>query len=261
MNSWVTGPRSAPPILRSEALTSSFLSFCQNWYTQPRASSATNVSAGMRVEDLLQCVAPFGREAQPDARVVEAEDPREDLGREACGDGPRVWLAQIGGELLAVGERHRRAELRVEQQAVLGEEPREQQPVPLLVRALRDEQVAVVAQLAPLRAKPIAEGRLRGIEVFRTPVGEHAEALDGSARRRLRGATGGEDRRFQLLSEEGGQGSHGWPQMITVVPASRCDWTSARSWSKYGVGSSPGLKVADGGFTSTLFGSSFLAAR
>ena len=148
-----------------------------------------------------------------------------------------------------------------QQQAVLGEEPREQQPVPLLVRALRDEQVAVVAQLAPLRAKPIAEGRLRGIEMFRTPVGEHAEALDGSARRRLRRTTGGEHRRLELLSEEGGQGAHGWPQMITVVPASRCDCTSARSWSKYGVGSSPGLKVADGGLTSTLVGSSFLAAR
>ena len=261
MNSWVTGPRSAPPILRSEALTSSFLSFCQNWYTHPSASSATNVSAGMASRICSSAWRPFGREAQPDARVVETEDPGEDLRGEACGDGPRVWLAQIGGELLALGERYRRAELRVEQQAVLREEPREQQPVPLLVRALRDEQVAVVAQLAPLRAKPIAEGRLRGIEVFRTPVGEHAEALDGSARRRLRRTTGGEHRRLELLSEEGGQGAHGWPQMITVVPASRCDWTSARSWSKYGVGSSPGLKVADGGFTSTLVGSSFLAAR
>ena len=115
----------------------------------------------MRVEDLLQCVAPLGREAQPDARVVEPEDPGQDLRREPCGDRPAVWLAELGGELLAVGERYRRLELRVEQQAVLREEPREQQPVPLLVRALRDEQVAVVAQLAPLRAKPVAEGRLR----------------------------------------------------------------------------------------------------
>ena len=42
--------------------------------------------------------------------------------------------------------------------------------------------------------------------------------------------------------EGGGQGAHGWPQMITVVPASRCDWTSARSWSKYGVEIVAGLE-------------------
>ena len=41
-------------------------------------------------------------------------------------------------------------------QAVLGEEPREQQPVPLLVRALRDQQLAVVARAgATSRASPL----------------------------------------------------------------------------------------------------------
>ena len=82
---------------------------------------------------------------------------------------------------------------------------------------------------ATSRASPLRSAACVGIEVFRTPVGEHAEALDGSARRRLRRTTGGEHRRLKLLSEGGGQGAHGWPQMITVVPASRCGCTSARS--------------------------------
>ena len=93
MNSWVTGPRSAPPILRSEALTSSFLSFCQNWYTQPSASSAAKTSAGRSVEDLLQRVPSLGRKAKPNARVVEPEDTWQDLGGESGCDGPAIGLA------------------------------------------------------------------------------------------------------------------------------------------------------------------------
>jgi len=101
--------------LRSEALTSSF------WRPSGARRSLTHGSSRRKIP----------------GRISAAKRAATDH---------RVWLAQIGGELFALGERYWRAELGVEQQAVLREEPREQQPVPLLVRALRDEQVMVVAQ-------------------------------------------------------------------------------------------------------------------
>ena len=100
---------------------------------------------------------------------------------------------------------------------------------------------------SPLRSAACVASRCSGRRSANTPRLSMAARDAASAARRAARTDG-----LQLLSKEGGQGAHGWPQMITVVPASRCDWTSARSWSKYGVGSSPGLKVADGGLTSTL---------
>ena len=64
------------------------------------------------VEDLLQRVPTLGREAQPHAGVVETEDAGQDLGGEARCDRPAVGLAQLGCQVLAIGERHRRLVLR-----------------------------------------------------------------------------------------------------------------------------------------------------
>ena len=66
--------------------------------------------------------------------------------------------------------------LRVQQQVVLRQEPGEQQPVPLLVGALGDEQLPVAAELAPLRPQTVAQRRLLGVEMLGPAVGEHAQA-------------------------------------------------------------------------------------
>ena len=44
VNSWVTAGSSSAPIFTSEAFTSSLRWACQNWYTQPRLSLASNTS-------------------------------------------------------------------------------------------------------------------------------------------------------------------------------------------------------------------------
>ena len=236
MNSWVTGPRSAPPILRSDALTSSFLSFCQNWYTQPERVVGGEHLGRQPVEDLLERVAALRREPQPHARIVEPEDARQDLGGEPGRHRPAVGLAQLGGQLLALGQRDRRPVLRVEQQVVLGQEPGEQQPVPLLVRALGDEQLPIAAELAPLRPQPIAQRRLLGVEVLRPAVGEHAQPLDRSTRRALRRAPRRQHRRLQLLAKRRRTGrASSRPQMITVLSASRWGCTCVAQLVEVGV--------------------------
>jgi len=70
----------------------------------------------------------------------------------------------------------------MQQQVVLGEEPSEQQSMPLLVSALCHEQFAVVAELATLRPQAVAEHRLVGIEVPRLVSQEHTETVKGGAR-------------------------------------------------------------------------------
>ena len=65
-----------------------------------------------RLHDRLEREPRLGRESKPDAGIVEAEDPRQDLGREASGHSPRIGLVQLGGELGALGKRHRRPILR-----------------------------------------------------------------------------------------------------------------------------------------------------
>ena len=78
--------------------------------------------------------------------------PGQDLGREAGGDRPAVGLAELVGELIAVGEGERCSVLGMEQKLVLGQKPGEEQPVPLLVGAFCDQQLLVLAELAPLGA-------------------------------------------------------------------------------------------------------------
>ena len=221
-----------------------------------------NVSAGMASRICSSAWRPSGREAQPDARVVETEDPGQDLRREACGDGPRR---------LARPDRRRAPRTRRASPArgtaggAAGRSPRgtgrtaagatARTRTPR--RAARGRcRAGATSRAAHCGGPPASASRCSGRRSANTPRLSMA-ARDAALRR----TAGGEHRRLELLSEGGGQGAHGWPQMITVLPALRCDCTSARSWSKYAVGSSPGLKVADGGFTSTLSGSSFLAAR
>ena len=110
------------------------------------------------------------------------------------------------GKLLAVGERDRRLVLRVQQQVVLREEPGEQQPVPLLVRALGDQQLTVAAELPPLRPQPVAQRRLARVEMLGPAVGEHPEPLDRGARRALGRTPRGEHRRLELLAKRGWTG-------------------------------------------------------
>ena len=113
-----------------------------------------------RFHDRLEREPRLGSESKPDAGVVEAEDPRQDLGREASRHPPRIRLVQLGGEVGALGKRHRRPVLRVDQEPVLGEEASEEQAVPLLVGALRKQQLdrlTLVSQLPALRPQPSTE--------------------------------------------------------------------------------------------------------
>lgn len=89
-----------------------------------RESSASGYG-GDAFDDLLEGEATFGRQAQPDGGVVEAEDPGQNLGGKAACHSPRVWLAEVGGQFAALGQRQWCLELRVDQQVVLGEESRE----------------------------------------------------------------------------------------------------------------------------------------
>ena len=73
----------------------------------------------------------------------------------------------------------------MQQQAVLGQEPRKQQPMPLLVGALRDQQLTVAAELPPLRPQAIPQARLVGIEMLGPALGEHAQPIDRRPRRAL----------------------------------------------------------------------------
>ena len=83
------------------------------------------------------------------------------------GEDPGVALPLLGGELPDLGDRDRGA-LRVEQQVVLGEEPGEQHPVPLLVRDLLDEPVdAQGADAAAEGLGPLAQGRPQAAQLGR----------------------------------------------------------------------------------------------
>ena len=120
-------------------------------------------------------MAALGSEPKPHAGIVQPKDARQDLGREAGSHRPAVRLAQLARELLAVGERHRRLVLRVEQQAVLGQEPSEQKPMPLLVGALGYEKLSLAAELAPLRAEAVAQQGLVCVKMLRPAIGKHAQ--------------------------------------------------------------------------------------
>ena len=101
---------------------------------------------------------------------------------------------------------------------VLGQEPREQQPVPLLVGALRDQQLPIAARAgATSPASPLPQRRLLRVEMLRPAVREHAETLDRRARRALRRAPSSQHRRLELLAQCRGESAHIEPQMMTVL--------------------------------------------
>jgi len=84
------------------------------------------------------------------ARIIEPEDPRENLGGEPTGYRPPVGLAKGLGEFLAVLQRDRCSVLGVDEKVVLSEEPGEEKSVPLFVGALGDEKIKLVARVAEL---------------------------------------------------------------------------------------------------------------
>ena len=117
----------------------------------------------------------------------------------------------------------------MDQQVVLGEEASEQQPVPLLVGALGDEQVelvALVAELAGLGSQPAAELALVFVEMRWGAV-----CRDGQrCQRRADGLLGcapalgaGVLESLPLLGGEYGHRS--CPQMMMVSPSVTC-WIS-----------------------------------
>jgi hypothetical protein len=173
------------------------------------------------VEGLLKGLAAFRSEPQPRARVVETEDSREDLRRESGGDSPGIRFAELGSELLALGERDRRTVLRMQQHAILGKEAREKQAMPLLIPALSYEDVPVATKLAPLCPETVAQRCLMIVEVFRAALSKHPEPFDCGPRRALRGTPRGHYCSLELLSKRRRQRAHVQPQMITVLRASR----------------------------------------
>src|SRR5688500_5522373 len=127
--------------------------------------------------------------------------------------------------------------------------------MPLLVRALANEQLPADTELTPLGPQTIAQRGLLSIEMFGAPIGEHAQPLDRRTSGSLRGAPPNDDRRLELPAEGGGKDPHRLgSQRITVFSASRCGCTCARRSSRYAFRSSGVFKVADGRVTRTLSG-------
>ena len=168
------------------------------------------------LEDGLEPAAVLGREGDPVGGVVGPEDAGQHRRGVPGGEDPGVALALLGRELPDVGDRDRRA-LGVEQQVVLGEEPGEQHPVPLLVRDLLDEQwdaqrpdpaAQGLGALAERGAQAAQLGRQagRGLGVLDAETGE-----GGSGRRlgqRPRTRSGAGDRLVEVATELGGEGRH-----------------------------------------------------
>jgi hypothetical protein len=91
----------------------------------------------------------------------------------------------------------------VQQEAVLGQKPCEQQTVPLLVSALRHEErlrLFVAAELAPLLPKAVTKCSLCRVEVPRLVAQEHAKALDYGPGCDFGGTPGGEHGGLELLA-------------------------------------------------------------
>ena len=149
-------------------------------------------------------MATFRGETQLNAGVVKSEDARENFSGEPRRDRPGIGLSKLSRQLLAVRERDRCLVLGMQQQTILREKAGEQKTMPLLIRALPDQQATVAAELSPLRSQPVAKARLLRVEMLRATVGEHAEAFDRVAGGALSRAAGSEHRRLELLAERGG---------------------------------------------------------
>ena len=139
--------------------------------------------------------------------VVLAEDRRQHPRGVAGGEHPGVGLAFLARELGDLGERDRDAGLRVDQQVVLGEEPGEQHPVPVLVGDLGDERV-VASELTFLRTQrptELAVGLGELVEGLVAVDGERGQRGTGCG---LGGRSGLHDRAVQDLAEFAREGGH-----------------------------------------------------
>jgi len=152
---------------------------------------------GQRAQDALQPVAPFRGEADGHGGIVGAEDAGKHGAGVARGQRPGVLGALIGGEFGALFQRHGDAERPVYQQAILGQEAREEHAVPLRVGDFLDQRrhargyIVMAAELARPRAQAVAQ----------TPVGERQRVerslIDGE------GVEGGAGRVFGLAARLG----------------------------------------------------------
>lgn len=99
----------------------------------------------------------------------------------------------------------------MDQQAVLGEETREEQPVPLFIRAVGGEQVdpcGGVAELVVLGAKGLAQSPVIIAQVRGWTLVKNAKRADRCARCLLGGLTAADARLLQFLAELGRKDGH-----------------------------------------------------
>jgi hypothetical protein len=89
----------------------------------------------------------------------------------------------------------------MQEQVVLRQEPGKQESVPLLVGALRDQDLFVVTKVAPLGAQFVAKPSLIGVEVIGPTVREHVKTVESSSTCLLGGTTASEYCGLELLTK------------------------------------------------------------
>ena len=117
-------------------------------------------------DQLLQRPLVLRREADLEHGIIGPENLRQHPGRVACRQRPAVRRTFVRRQLIALRQRDRHPFLLVDEQMVLGQEPGEQHPVPVLVGALVDQavdglrsglRIALVAKLPSVRPQPVTE--------------------------------------------------------------------------------------------------------
>ena len=116
-------------------------------------------------DQLLQRPLVLRREADLEHGIVGPENLRQHPGRVTCRQRPAVRRTLVRRQLIALRQRDRHPFLLVNEQMVLGQEPGEQHPVPVLVGALVDQPVdrlgpAFGSRWSP-SWRPCARSRLR----------------------------------------------------------------------------------------------------
>ena len=111
-------------------------------------------------ECLFERLPRFRWQLDSERRIVGPEDLRQHRRGESASERPGI-LALLPGEFPAVVEGDRSLVLRLDQEAVLGQKPCEQHPVPVFVRHFAREPLhfllfpaAAVPELPPVRPQP-----------------------------------------------------------------------------------------------------------
>ena len=167
------------------------------------------------VEQTLQRQAAGRVEAHLRDRVLLPEDAGQHDGGVTRGQHPAVRLPRIGGQVRALVQRHRDP-LRVHEQIVFRQEPREQHPMPLHIRHFIHESGGRLHSIAPLTVRRVAQP-----SCFRTQTVPQDALLGGQGRvwlcmmhskpdqrgagRLFRLVAGGDYRALQEIARLGGQ--------------------------------------------------------